>query len=804
MNSFLHMLRASMRVLLKQKTNTVINLLGLGIGVAGALILFIIHNHFSGYDKFHADHEKIFRVVTDDNHNGETFNLSGVPAILPAMTEDKFPQIEKDVFISGLYSNNMLITIPKKGGKEEYFQLSDKEGISYTENSFFEIFKRDIIRGNKRKILKNKNEAVISKRMAAKWFGSDDVIGKEFDLDGHGMFRIAGLMEDYTNNTGFPFDIFLSYSTIKDEKEAPGWESLYSDDNYFVKVKESDLRHEVDMALVQMVNELSENNPENFEGRNFRLQSLEETHTDTRYGNYNNRSISEGTLTSLLVIALLLLLTACVNFINLSTAVANKRSKEVGVRKVLGSSRSSLVARFLLETSILTLTSLILALIINLLILEPLNGFLDLRLDKSVILNFKFISFSIIVWIFLTVVAGFYPAILLSGFKPALTLKGRFNFKGSFSYNLRRILVGGQFFISQAFIICTIIMISQMAYFKTHDIGFDKSGIIVIDLPYHDNQKSTKFKNNAMEFSGVTNATLGMASPSSGLSSMTSARIEGFSEPYNLNVKPGDHHYIETYNMEIITGEGLVETDSINRFVVNETFVKKLGFSDPSEVVGKMMTVWGTEAPITGVVRDFHVTSFKREKQPVAIFVQPENYNHIGIKVAKGNIQNTVQHLRASFDEIYPRYDFDYQLLDEYLNETFYADEERLTKIFSIFSGLAIFIGCLGLYGLISYMAQQKMKEISVRKVLGASENQLLWVFSSEFLKLLVIASLVAIPASYFLMDSYLSEYAYKISISPLYFFAGLITTAFIAFVAISYRSYKAASTDPVIALKDE
>ncbi|NMM50114.1 ABC transporter permease [Marinigracilibium pacificum] len=805
MSVILNNIKTTTRALLKHRNNTIINLLGLSIGVAGALMLLVLYSHFSGYDKYHDDYQRIFRVNTHDNFRGELYYSMGVQAILPTSIENKIPEIENSVFFSGVYSADKLITIPKKGGNEEYFQLDGRENVAYTSGAFFEIFSREILRGGKKeKLLNSKNEAVISESIALKWFGSTDVIGNDFILDGHDTFVITGVMEDYRNDTGFPFDIFLSYITIKEEKEEPGWTSLYSDDTFYVKLKNSDRKATVDSQIAKILEDVIEEDPADAGDRNFYLQPLVETHTDKRFSNYNYRTISDGTLQSLIVISILLLLTACVNFINLSTAVANKRSKEVGVRKVLGSSRKSLVIRFLLETSIITLAALMIAYVIDILLLGKLNDFLEIKIDASVFLNGNFIVFLIFLWFVLTILAGLYPALLLSGFKPAITLKGRFNYKGSFSYNLRRILVGSQFFISQAFIICTIIMISQMSFFKNHDLGYNKSGIIVMDLPYQDIDKAEQFKNEALKYSGITNAALGMSSPGSGSVSSTGISVEGSDRSYNVQVKVGDKDYIDTYNFRIIEGEGLVRTDSANRFVVNETFLKETGYSNPSEIIGKMITVWGTEAPVTGVVKDFHAQSLKRKKEPIVMLVRPQHYYHIGFKVAGGNIPGSVEHLKKVYKSIYPKYTFDYNFLDDYLNVTFYADDERLTTIFSIFSGVAIFIGCLGLFGLISYMAEQKMKEISIRKVLGASENQLMWVFSGEFLKLLLISSLISFPVSYLVMNRYLEEYVYKITISPMFFVAGLIVTALIAFGAIAFRSYKTTRANPVVALKDE
>lgn len=550
---------------------------------------------------------------------------------------------------------------------------------------------------------------------------------------------------------------------------------------------------------------------ENPADRTFLMQPLNEVHSDARFGNYSNNTMPKPMLVALSVIAIFLLVTACINFINLNTAEAIKRSKEVGIRKSLGSTRGQLVMQFLGETFLITATSVLLSVAVTQIALLFLNPFMK----TSLALN---LQSDAIVWLYLagvtiivTVFSGIYPAFVVSGFKPAQALKNLATNKNSSGYTLRRGLVIVQFFISQFFVIGSIVVMQQMDFLQKKDLGFDRDAVIVIPIPEAEEPaiaqgsgKMRTLKNEILRLSGVAKASLNNTPPSSGSTTGTTFAIAGKQDDtFDAQVKFVDGNYTDLYNLELIAGENLGDLDTMRGFIVNEKLVKTVGYNNVQDIVGKEMTIFDKTYPVIGVLKDFHTMSLSQEIGPVVLLNDITSYGSLSVKLNGADMQGTIRQIQDKWSAAYPNYIFSYKFLDEQIRG-FYESQRKGFILLSIFSSLAIFIGCLGLFGLATFMANQKTKEIGIRKVLGASVESILLLFSREFARLIVVGFVFAGVAAWFVMTKYLEQFAYKIKIGPMIFIAGIGISCLIAALTVGYRSISAATVNPVKSLRSE
>src|SRR6478736_484272 len=797
-------LKTVFRNLWREKNKTTLNILGLTIGIAGSLILFLLIRYHNSFDLNHSKRDRIYRVVTMSDGNSGKDYTSGIPSVLPEAFKADFHEAEEVTFTS--YRSNTLITIPQKSGEPRRFE--EESGVTFGQPNFFKIFDRKIISGDAMKGLENPNEAIISKSLALKYFGKEDALGEILEHDKK-QYKIAAVMEDAPSNTDLPFTLMLSHATIKSELEKHGWHSIWSDEQCYLTLKESAKVSDVESRMPAFVKKyLGEENRDN---QTFVLQSLSTLHFDDRFGNYNYNTVSKSMLLALSVIAFFLIVTACINFINLTTADAIKRSKEVGIRKTLGSSRYQLVLQFLGETFMVTLFSMVLAFAVSFFSLKFLNTLLSLKLSLS-LADPTILIFAFGVLIAVSVLSGLYPSLIVSGYQPALALKNKISNRNSSGYLLRRGLVVTQFFISQVLIIGTIVLIAQMNYFRNKDLGFHKDAIITIPVPVleeptaTDSSKSSRMRtlrSEIMRLKGVELASLNNTPPSSGSVSGTGFGIEGNSEFYETQVKTIDSSYVHLFGLQLIAGKNVADYDTAQGFIVNDKLASTVGFKNPNEIIGKVIRMWGKKLPVVGVVKDFHTVSLRDPIEATIMLNRIRNYGSLAIKISPVNMQETIKEIQKKWETLYPDFIFSYEFLDESIRK-FYEDEQRTSTLLAIFTSLAIFIGCLGLFGLASFMANQKTKEIGVRKVMGASVQSIIILFSKEFVILIIIGFALAAPMSWYFANQWLNQFAYKIDVGPMVFVVGLVATFLIAVFTVGYRSFKAATANPVNSLKYE
>lgn len=788
-------LTIALRTIRRSLGFTIVNIAGLSLAITCSIVLFLLVRFLTSFDNYHPDGDRIYRIATTMDWGRAEYNYTaGVPGPLPEALKNDITGIDEVLFISGRW--RALVSVEDNGER----RMFEEEGsIGFTDSMYFQFFKRDLISGDAS--LARPNQAVISEKWAKKYFGNEDPIGRTIRIDNTQDFQITGVMEDYPFNTSFPFELLMSYETIRKQKVDAGWYNVSSDDQCYIKLSPGGDPANIEAQLVDFTKKYVD---EEEAGHTKRwLQRLSDIKHDSRLSNYRHRTVGRESIWAMGAIMIFLLITGCINFINLSTAVAVRRSKEVGIRKVLGGQRGQLIFQYLSETAVVTLIAIIVSAGLAELVLIKLNSFqdLDLHIDLT---STTFWGFILIIWLAVSLISGLYPSFLLSGFRPAVALRNKLTNRGSSGFVLRRALVVFQFVISQFLIIGTIVLLSQINYFNTKDLGFSREAIVTIPIPQRDSltAKASLFA-EVRGLPGVETASLCSAPPSSGSVNVSSFQVDGIERTNNAaHVKVTDWAYLDLFDIDLIAGRPFDDVDTSNAWLVNEQFVKWFNMK-PEEMLGRNMNMWGRTLPIIGVVRDFHTMSLERPIEPTVLMKDPAGYRTLAVKIRPGQFNTTIDAIEKAWTALYPDYLFSYEFLEEEI-ANFYRDTRHLTILVIVFSGVAIFISCLGLYGLVSYIATQKEKEIGVRKVFGASARQIAHIFTREFVLLIVVAFLVAAPASGYVMELWLQHFAYRVPLEWFMFAAGIGVTLLIAIAAVGYRSLRAASARPVEVLRNE
>jgi ABC-type antimicrobial peptide transport system permease subunit len=538
------------------------------------------------------------------------------------------------------------------------------------------------------------------------------------------------------------------------------------------------------------------------------IQPLNAVHYDTQTGNYSNKTISHELLNVLWLIAVFILLIACVNFINLSTAQAVNRAKEVGVRKVLGSNKAQLQIQFIIETFLIVTGAVVLAAVITVLALPSVNQLLELSLSINILNNPAVILFLLAVIMLVTALAGFYPAVVLSRFNPVNALKSKSTANPAKGISLRRGLVVFQFIIAQALIIGTLVIVKQMDYFMHQPLGFDKDAIVNVPYRPDHNKPEDYLRQQLLGINGVQAVSFSSNPPVEDDNNMfTSFKFDGALKDADFQAisKFADDEYVPTYKLQLVAGRNLQPSGWTREFLVNESFVKSLGLKKPEDILNKQISIMGglIKCPVVGVLKDFNDRSLRNSLAPLLIATNATMYRQVAIKLATTNIASAMQSIKKVWQRTFPDYVYEYRFLDDKV-DSFYKQESQLSQLYKIFAAIAIFLSCLGLYGLASFMAVQRIKEVGIRKVLGATAGNIVYLFSKEFILLIAIAFAIATPIAWYFMHQWLQDYAYRIDISWWLFAAGGLAAIIIALATISFQAMKAAVANPVISLRSE
>jgi putative ABC transport system permease protein len=787
------------RNLKRNRAYATINVIGLSLGIACSILIFTLVSYHLSFDGFHKNKDRIYRVVTEI-HNEDVGHTPGVPPPFAKAFRSDYTFAEKTARIVGFWR---LISIPGENKKFE-----EDHGFACAEPAFFDIFNFPLVAGDIKTALNDPNTAIVTQKIAKKYFGNENAMGKVFRIDNRIDFKITGILKDLPLNTDRSQEIYVSDKNVKDFSPWIGrtdnWGGINSETHCFVLLKPGVTAADVEKVFPAMMKKYYADDAINQNAFRFKMQPLADIHFNPDYNGYADKKY----LWALSLVGIFLIVTACVNFVNLATAQALNRAKEVGIRKVLGSLRPQLFWQFIAETTLITFFAVLMAYGLAKLGLPYLNGLFKTSLTINPFINISLFVFIILTAVLVIFLSGSYPGLVLSGFQPITALKGKLSQNSVGGFSLRRILVITQFAISQMLIIGTIVIAGQMRYSKTSDLGFQKDGIVMLRVPVNDSTGKTKMENLRNKLSGIAGVekiSFCMEAPASASNNTTDIVYDNRpkAELWELNTKPADNKYLETFNLKLVAGRNIYPSDTIREFLVNESVVRKLGLASPQAILNKFIKVDGNRAMVVGVVKDFYNYSFRSDIAAIAIFSSYQNYQNCAVSLTMANLKPTMAAIENVWNDTYPDFIYKSEFLDERIAR-FYQLDDTMLKLVEVFAGIAIFIGCLGLYGLVSFMAVRKTKEIGVRKVLGAGVQHIIWMFGKEFLRLLVIAFLIAAPLAWWAMHVYLQDFKYRIPLGGGIFVIAILCTVLIAAVTVSYTSIIAALANPVKSLRTE
>ncbi|RDB05328.1 ABC transporter permease [Runella aurantiaca] len=794
-------LKITLRNLRAKRVYTTLNIIGLSVGMASGLLIFLFISHHVSTDRHHQKFDRIYRIVTDLHlEDGSVEYYPEAPLPMARAFRADFPQIEQAAYLKMNRELTVSVLLPHQSTATRFLELNT---TALVEGQLFDILDYQWLQGNAKTALHEPNTVVITQSLAKKYFGALNPLGRTINLNNLAEAKITGVLADPPKTTNTDIQLFISIATLP--RLMPGfnvndWGWLNSTDRVYLTLKNPLAAAGLEAALPALSQKHFGKDASVFR---FHLQPLADVHFDVqRIG--ASPTVRLSLLWSLGGIGLFLMLIACINFINMATAQALSRSKEIGIRKTLGSTKPQVMLQFLLETALIVLAAAVLAFFFTLICIPIFNQWLPN--DSNFQFNTQAIVFLLLLIIAVTLLAGSYPAFVLSGFSPWAALKGQLIQPGK-NFSLRKLLIVFQFAICQALLVATLVVTHQVRYLHESDLGFKKDNVLVINLPDPSKTAFEAFRNDLRQSPSIKSVSASYRPPAAMVMNGGSFKFGKKTtwETFPIRERPADSEYLETYGLHLVAGRNITPGDTIREYLVNETLLKKLNIQDPQQILGRKLETYLSPValPIVGVVKDFHLRSFHEEIQPCFIATQTDRYKKVGVKISGQNANQTLQFIQQSWQKRYPNEVFMYEYLEEQLAK-FYEIETLVFQLSVVFAGIAILISCLGLYGLVLFTMTQRTKEIGIRKVLGASVAGIISLLSKDFLKLVALAIVVASPLAWYAMNQWLQDFAYHIQIE--WWMIGLTGTLsiFITLLTVSFQSIKAALMNPVQSLKVE
>lgn len=791
---FKNNLKIALRNLLKNKVFSLLNFAGLAVGMTAFFLIFLYVNFELSYDTFHSKSDRIYRLSCDIKTPSELIQGSGSSAPMGKFIKKEFPEVEDMV---RFYETSLLV---RKGDLK-----IEEENTMYVDASVFSIFDFELKSGDTETALTDPFSIVISESLAKKYFGKESPVGQTVILGTENYSsKITGVMKDIPANSQFKAEMYVSIETLK--RTRPGIEEQWGNfgATTFLLLKPQSNPQALQKKFPSLIGKhYGESLKKDKMSYTLLLEPLKDVYLKSgregfKTGNINNIYIFS-------VIGIFILLIAFINYVNLTTARSTERAKEVGIKKVVGAGSNHLAVQFIIESIIVCLVAFILACLLSFVFLPLFNQLAGKEVSSSIFENPAYLLQLFLISIAIGLIAGLYPAFVLSSFKPVAVLKGKFS-TGRKGIILRKGLVVTQFTIAISMIIGTIVVYNQLEFMRNEDLGFTKDHILVIDT-YQDKQKDA-YKEEILKIPGVKSTSFASSIPGGGNMGAYS-QIEnksGEMQAANLALYFVDFNYIPQYKIKVVAGRAFdtdFATDTTQAMILNEAAVRLFGYSSPDEAIGRKFSQWGREGKIVGVVKNFHFRSLKEEISPLSIRINPEAYSLLSVNVSSKNLKTTIASLEEKWMQMIPERPFNYNFTDEFFNQQ-YRSEEQFGKLFFNFAILAIIISCLGLLGLALYSTLQRTKEIGIRKTLGASVGDIVNLLSKDFLTLVMYSFLIASPLAGWLMYKWLENFAYRIDLNWWFFALGGISAIIIAFATVSFQAVKAAIANPVKSLRSE
>jgi ABC-type antimicrobial peptide transport system permease subunit len=788
---------------MKNKLSSFINVFGLTIGISVCIVILIFVRYESTFDAFHEKSDETFRVVQHNKLPNQTLYWNTTAYPLAEALRSDFPEIEMVTQIAGPVNR-----VFKVEDGLQNVNLFEEPSVLFVDQYYPKTFDVAWLAGDKNTALELMNSVVLTETLAERYFGLtpnnyQNALGKTILLQSKDPLTVTGIIKNPKGNSDHQYNMLVPYEFFKINNAyfSSNWSGNYQGAT-FVVLKEVAHKTAFESKIADWKKKYL--NAQDNKRISYKLQSLKEIHNATLYGpSPGGYIMPQNILNIATIVALFILFIALVNFVNLVTAQSHSRSKEVGVRKVMGSNRFQLIFQFIFENGlIIMIASLFSVLLIQGLILGLNNHLtiIDLNLEFQAIHLF----FIALVACIAITLAAVYPAILLSAYNPTNALKSNYRAKQGNGLDIRKSLVTFQFVIVQLFVIAAIILAFQMDYFKNSELGFNREAVVITESP--DLDKSPVFREKLLADGNVSKVSFGSGPPMAvnGIQLGTSYRLpeQPEEESMDAEMKVGDLHYLDFFNLELLAGRNFLSNkEAFDEFIVNETFLKSFGWK-PDEAVGKKIQINEGEATIVGVVKDFHNNSLQYDISPCIILNWTYYLNNGFIKI-NGSTNDVLETIKHNWQETYTNAMYKFQLLDDAIAKE-YTVENMVFTGFSVFSMLAILIGCLGLFGLMSFVVAQKRKEIGIRKVLGATLVENISFFSKEYTRLVILSLVIAAPVVYFFMNRWLEDFTYRIQPTAWMFLLGGLVTFSIAMATCSFQSIKAAMANPIKALREE
>lgn len=812
-------LTVAFRSLWKNKIFSLINILGLAIGISASLVIYLLVNYHFTFDKFEKDGNRIYRVVSNFSFSGEIYRNSGVTNPLAAAVRKEVTGLDAIVPFR-TWDNDAKISITGLGKKEPTIFKHEHDFV-FADSNYFNLIPYKWLAGSPVTSLRNPYQIVLTESKSKLYFPGLDpgqIIGKEMNINDTVTATVAGIVKDQKENTDFTFKTFVSYATLEHTSLKPGdweqWNNTNGAQQLFVKLAAGIKPLHIEQQIGRIYKENNKKDPNDHSTAWLTLQPLSNLHFNSDYGGYSLPLANRPTLYSLLAVAAFLLILGCINFINLTTAQAGQRSKEIGIRKTLGSSKKQLITQFLSETFLLTVSATLLSVALTPLILKAFSGFIPEGLHFNLSEQPGLIAFLLLLILVVTVLSGFYPALVLSGYKPILVLKQQGNVHGGKTGRvwLRKSLTVSQFVIAQVFIMATLLVSKQIHYSLSKDMGFKKDAIIYTNTNYYDTVRNHKyiFIDKLRAIPGIAMISLCTNPPSSNNTWSSTMKYKDGKKEIETDVqqKYGDTNFIKLYHLKLLAGRNIDQTDTVTGFLINETYSRILGFQQPEQAIGKNFEWSNKQVPIVGVVSDFIQRSLHEPVKPLVIASWSEVSRNISIALQPKSAgvdswKASIAGIEKAWKEVYPEEDFEYHFFDEEIAK-YYTAEQNMSKLLNWATALAVLISCLGLLGLVIYTTTQRTKEIGVRKVLGASVARIVSMISKDFIILLLIAFVIAAPFAWFGMNKWLQNFAFRTQISWWIFLLSGCSMIVIALLTLGFQTIKAAIANPVKSLRSE
>jgi putative ABC transport system permease protein len=818
-----NLLLTALRSLKKNKFFSFLNIVGLAIGLSVFLLIAQYVTFEKSYEQFIPGADNIYRVSLTTYLNGDMIFASAenYPGVGPSL-KNELPEIEGYARLYNMgYKNNVIITYEE--GKPDPIAFKHRRFL-YADSSFLPMMQYPMLQGDSKTALAEPFTAVISEEYASRYFGNDDPIGKMLRLQdddyNNELVKVTGVFKNLPENTHLKFDVLFSYKSLftRFERALMRYDQTWErKDMYtFIQVRPGTDPKVLESKFPSVVDKYKPDLKQKNQKDVLALQPLREIHLHSNLSEEPETNGDAQIVFFLTLIGIFVIIIAWINYVNLSTAKALERAKEVGVRKVMGALKSQLVNQFLTEAGLINLLAIIISLLIVALVIPSFNGLSGLNFSVANLLQPWFISLVFLTWLAGTLLSGFYPAIVLSSFRPVTVLKGKL--KNSLSgILLRKGLVVLQFMASVALIAGTLIVYRQLNFMMNRDLGLNIDQVLVIERPGISprdrqafNSSIDVFRDELKKIRDVQSVTTSLTIPGKQREYKATIKKYGASEDNAVTIRANsmDYNFIEVFQMKLVAGRTFSEqhvNDPDTSVIITESTARLLGFSKPEDALGQTITAaqWQWSPIVVGVVNDYHQVSLKKALDPTLFYCSPYGGEFYSLRIKSSDVTSTVTDVKQAWEKAFPGNPFDYFFLDDYFNQQ-YENERKFGSLFTVFASLAMVVGCLGLFGLSAYTATQRTKEIGIRKALGSTDQGIFVLLSKEYVKLVFISIILAVPVVWLVMQSWIDSFPYKTEISPLIFLLAGLVVLFVSLLTVSFQTIKAARTNPVDSLRYE